>query len=142
MRQVRRVNVFLGLLALVLMQACAERRPADCLLSSQKPMIVAELFFGRDREGRSDVSEGEWASFVDSVVARQFPDGFTVLNGKGAWFDGWLDATRYESSKILMIVTPPTPALAARLRAVADAYRRRFHQQSVGVLTTQACGAF
>ena len=105
-------------------------------------MVVAELFFGRDSEGRSDISEAEWASFVDSVVAKEFPEGFTVLNGKGAWLDRWLDVTRYESSKVLVIAAPPSTTLGPRLQAVAEIFRRRFHQQSVGIVTSQACGAF
>lgn len=142
MQRTRWGNTVLGVLALATLQACAAGRPADCLLVSQKPMVVAELFFGRETEGRSDVSEADWASFVDSVVAKQFPDGFTIMNGKGAWHDRWRDETRYEPSKVLVVAAPPSANLGAELQAVVDAYRRRFRQQSVGIVTTQACGAF
>jgi hypothetical protein len=141
-RRTRWGNTVLGALALATLQACAEERQTGCLLHSQKPMVVAELFFGRDAESRPSVGEAEWASFVDSVVARQFPEGFTILNGKGAWLDTFLGQTLYEPSKVLVIAASPSPSLGARLQAVADAYRRRFHQQSVGIVTTQACGAF
>ncbi len=114
MQRTRWGNTVLGVLALATLQACAAGRPADCLLVSQKPMVVAELFFGRETEGRSDVSEADWASFVDSVVAKQFPDGFTIMNGKGAWHDRWRDETRYEPSKVLVVAAPPSANLGAR----------------------------
>jgi hypothetical protein len=36
----------------------------------------------------------------------------------------------------------PRPDLKDRLTAVIDAYRSRFRQQSVGVVTRTACAAF
>jgi len=103
-------------------------------------MVVAELFFGRETETHAD--EADWAIFVDTVVAKYFPDGFTILNGKGGWRDAWLGQTLYESSRVLVIAAPPSANLGTRLQAIAEIYRRRFHQQSVGIVTSQACGAF
>ena len=132
-----------GALLLIVLQGCAATQtPQACPVPSQKPMLVAELFFGREVKGGRPVSDADWNGFVDAVVARKFPDGFTVLDGVGAWRDPALGQTVHEHSKVLIVAATPSPDLAARLQAVSDAYRRAFRQQSVGIVTTESCGAF
>jgi hypothetical protein len=114
----------------------------SCLLSSQKPMVSAELYFGRSIAGRRAVSESEWSGFVERVVAVQFPDGFTVHDGVGEWRDLRTRAPVTEKSKILTIVAPAAADLGPRLQSIADAYKKQFRQQSVGIVTTEACAEF
>ena len=106
-------------------------------------MVVAELFFGRDKDGRRTVSDAEWADFLSSVVTPSFPDGLTVFDGYGQWRN---PATGVIGSsprvKIVLIAVKAAPDLAPRLSAVIDAYKVRFRQQSVGVITRDACAAF
>jgi len=45
-------------------------------------------------------------------------------------------------TKILVIAAKREPDLARRLAAVIDAYKTEFHQQSVGIITRDSCGAF
>lgn len=116
--------------------------PAACLLPSQKPMVVAQFFFGRDVPGRAPVSDTEWSDFAAGVIARQFPDGFTVSDGEGAWLDPQTKIMSRETTKILLVAADPAADLGARLVAVMDAYRSRFAQQSVGLITRTACAAF
>jgi hypothetical protein len=107
-----------------------ETVPASaCLLPQQKPMLVAELFFGRNIAGRAPVSEAEWDDFVARVVTPNFPDGFTVFDGASA-------------PKIVLAAAYPRPDLKDRIEAVREAYRTRFTQRSVGLLTRWECGAF
>jgi len=143
MQKPRKVWPVAGVVVFAALQGCAGMEgQADCPLPSQKPMAVAELFFGRDIKDRTQVSDEDWASFVDAVVAKQFPIGFTILNGEGAWRDPSLGKTMNEPSKVLIVAAAPSAELNARLQTVADAYRKQFHQDSVGILTTQSCGAF
>ena len=67
--------------------ATAEPAPApyQCLVAGEARMLVAELFFGRDRAGQQTVSDAEWADFLASVVTPNFPDGLTVFDGYGQW---------------------------------------------------------
>ena len=76
--------------------------PSACLLPNQKPMLVAELFFGRNIPGRAPVSEAEWADFVARVITPNFPDGFTVLDGAGQWRDPQSGVIAREPPKILL----------------------------------------
>ena len=133
-----------AILSLVLLLAAttAFGQQAGCLLASQRPMIVAELFFGRAIRGRGQVSEAEWSGFVASVVAKQLPDGFTVQDGAGHWLDPVTQKVVGERTKILIVAGDPATDLGTRLRAVMAGYRRRFRQKSVGIITTSGCGAF
>ncbi len=105
-------------------------------------MLVAELFFGRDIAGRPPLTDREWAAFAEEVVAPKFPDGFTVFDGDGQWQDPLTRSMAHERSRILLVATRRSPDLPARLTAVIDAYKARFHQQSVGIITRDACAAF
>ncbi len=42
----------------------------------------------------------------------------------------------------MLIAVKRAPDLAPRLSAVIDAYKTRFRQQSVGVITRDSCAAF
>ncbi len=106
-------------------------------------MLVAELFFGRDKRGRLAVSDPEWSDFMASVVTPQFPDGLTVFDGYGQWRNPATGVIgRSPHVKIVLIAVPHSPELAGRLAAVIDAYKARFRQQSVGIITRAACASF
>jgi hypothetical protein len=115
---------------------------AACPLPSEQKMVEAQLFFGRDVADSAPVSDAQWSDFVSSVVARNFPDGFTVTDGDGEWRDPKSLKVVHEPSKILLVAAKPTPGLREKLEAVIDAYKTRFHQQSVGVITREVCAAF
>jgi electron transfer flavoprotein alpha/beta subunit len=105
-------------------------------------MVSAELYFGRSVRGRHAVGEREWSSFVERVVAVRFPDGFTVHDGVGEWRDPATRVTVREKTKILSVLAPAAADLGQRLQSVAEEYKRNFHQQSVGIVTTEACAEF
>jgi hypothetical protein len=106
-------------------------------------MLVAELFFGRDRAGRKVVSDAEWSDFLATVVTPNFPDGLTVFDGYGQWRNPATGLIgRSPRVKVVLIAAKRSPDLAGRLTAVIDSYKARFHQQSVGILTRDSCAAF
>ena len=105
-------------------------------------MLVAELFFGRNIPGRGPLTEAEWAEFAAQAITPNFPAGFTVMDGGGQWQNPATGKTSREPTKILLVAVARSPDLAARLSAVIDAYKARFHQQSVGIITRDSCAAF
>jgi len=115
---------------------------AKCLLATQKPMVETQLLFGRDIPGGGTVSDQDWSAYVNEVVAVAFPDGFTVSDAQGTWRDAKTGAAVHEKSKIVFIEQPSSAELAGRLERVADVYRRRFHQDAVGIVTREVCAAF
>jgi hypothetical protein len=136
-------TIFTALLTALLMGCVAQGEtvpPSACLLPTQKPMLVAELFFGRNIPGRAPVSEAEWAGFVAQVITPNFPDGFTVFNGAAG--QGRDPQIGREPPKIVLAAAYPRPDLKDRITATIEAYRARYPQKSVGLLTRWECGAF
>ena len=105
-------------------------------------MLVAELFFGRNVKGRGPVSDAEWAIFAADAITPNFPDGFTVFDGYGQWRNPATGTIAHDPTKILLVAAKRGPDLADRLNRVMDAYKSRFHQQSVGIITRDSCAAF
>ena len=134
-------------LAIFVLAACTSSPPiqspeTSCLVPNQQRMVVAELFFGRAIKGRTPLSDAEWAEFTVQTITPNFPDGFTVFDGEGQWRNPRTGHIARDPTKILLIATGPTLDLAQRLSAVIDAYKTKFHQQSVGLITRDACAAF
>jgi uncharacterized protein DUF3574 len=134
---------------LLLFTGCAESpgpsppaAPYSCLLPAEERMLVAELFFGRSIKGRQPLTDAEWTEFAAQTITPNFPDGFTVLDGEGQWRNPQTGQIADGQTKILLVAAKREPDLARRLSAVIDAYKARFHQQSVGVITRDSCAAF
>ena len=135
-----------ALLGIVLLAGCAGVEPAappyQCLLPGEQRMLVAELFFGRVIAGRTPLSDMDWQDFAVGNLTPNFPAGFTVMDGEGQWQNPATGRISHEPTKIVTIATPRAFDLAARLSAVMDAYKARYRQQSVGLITRDSCAAF
>lgn len=146
MHKAGRSAKFAHLLVVVLLLGCVSGAGAQsaqqCLLPQQSQVIVATLYFGRDVKGRGPVSDREWSAFVVHSIAPVFPDGFTVQDGAGEWRNPKTGQVVRERAKVLTVAAPDSAGLAGKLRSIADAYRRDFHQMSVGIVTSRACAAF
>jgi hypothetical protein len=129
------------LLLLLALSGSAGAQLVDCR-GGQKPSQVAELMFGRKIGDRIAVSEGDWGRFVDREITPRFPDGLTVFNAAGQWRDKSSNRIVREPSKIVQIVLPGDDEEFARLNEIAEAYKTRFKQQSVGVIVRPACVSF
>lgn len=108
----------------------------------QAPMTATELFFGRNIDGRHGVTEARFARFLAKEVAPRFPDGFTVLDGRGHWRGPARGTPAPERSKVVLIVAPDDEQSREGVAAIVKAYKDRFRQQSVLVLTRRVCAAF
>jgi hypothetical protein len=104
--------------------------------------IRAELLFGLSRRGAPDVTAAEWDAFLADSVTPRFPDGLTVIDGKGQWRNRATNAVASEASRVILIAAPDTPDTVSRLTAIAKDYGRRFHQEAVGLVVAPACVAF
>ncbi len=102
-------------------------------------MLRAELYSGRGVPQRS-VNDAQWTRFAAEVLTTQFPDGLTMLDGRGQWRDG--ARIIRERSTVVIVVLPDGPHARERIAAAADAYKKRFHQKSVGIVTQTVCAGF
>ena len=103
------------------------------------PMLRVEFYFGRNIVHHAPVSDREWVRFVTTELTPRFP-GLTVLDAQGAWRDGKREVR--EASKLVIVVTKDETAMRDAIAAVSDAYKQRFHQTSVGIVTQPVCAAF
>jgi len=109
--------------------------------AGQERLRTAQLFFGRNVGAAGKVSEADFARFVDEELTPRFPDGLTVLDGGGQWRGPENQLVR-EASKIVLIVLPKQRDTSQRLQAVRAAYKTRFQQESVLLITQPACVSF
>jgi len=121
--------------------ASANAQSSECR-SGQQPRQVAELLFGRKIGDRLGVSEAQWRRFVDREISLRFPDGLTVLDAQGEWRDTARGTIVHEPSKLVEIVLPGKPDDIDALNRIAQAYKSRFRQQSVGIVLRAACVSF
>jgi len=101
---------------------------------------TAQLFFGRNIGDQPGVSDADFRRFMDEVVTPRFPDGLTVLDGGGQW-RGKDEVLIREASKVVLLILPQGDS-GARIEAVRDAYKTRFHQEAVLVVTQGSCVSF
>jgi hypothetical protein len=105
-------------------------------------MRIVELYFGRSVEGRGPVTDSEWEQFRDEAITPNLPNGYTVLDGVGAWMNPKSRTTITETTKILIAATPDDDASSAAVQRVRSAYEQTFRQISVGMTTHVGCGSF
>jgi hypothetical protein len=116
--------------------------PLPCARLGGTPMLEYQLFFGRGISGRPPLTDQEWTQFAADVVTTNLPDGFTALDAEGQWQNPATRRISQEPTKVIIVAVPDTPAAAAAIATVKEAYRTRFHQQSVGTTIHPVCGAF
>jgi uncharacterized protein DUF3574 len=102
-----------------------------------KPGLVAQLLFGR-----TGVSDAGWARFLAKEITLRFPDGLTVYDGRGQWRPPGSQTVIRERSRVVTIAMQPSAENDTRLQEVVEAYKKRFHQTSVGLIEQPACVSF
>ena len=128
----RRVKICIAMVLPLLLAACAAAPRSDggCALSQG-----TSLYFGRDIENTAEVSEADWAAFLDETVRPQFP-GHTVYDATGYW------QGTSEKTKVLSVYHDGDSATSEALTEIAEDYRRRFRQGSVLRADYDACVTF
>ena len=106
----------------------------------QEPMRLAQLFFGRNVGAEQTVSEAEFQTFVDEELTPRFPEGLTVIDGGGQWRGSENQLIR-EAAKVVLIVMP-SQSDRAKINEARDAYKQRFGQESVLLVTQKTCVSF
>jgi hypothetical protein len=109
--------------------------------TGQERLRTAQLFFGRSIDGKPDVTDAQFRDFMDNELTPRFPDGLTVLDGGGQW-RGDENRLIREAAKVVMIVLTDRPDTERRIDAARAAYKQRFAQESVLLVTQPACVSF
>jgi hypothetical protein len=100
-------------------------------------MVADRLIFGRSIPDGDLVSEEQWEAFLEEVVTPRFPEGLTVWRAEGQWSDP--QGTLVEEPVMVIEIVHPASAWAdSAMAAIAGEYRRRFRQDAVLRVTTDA----
>ena len=118
---------------------CAGAPTSPCA-PGQRAMRSELLYFGTAMP-HGTVSSEEWRGFVDEVVTPRFPDGLTAWPASGQWKSADGTAVR-EASWVISVVHGPDARSETALAEIVDAYKTRFHQESVLRVTSDACVTF
>ncbi len=130
-----------ALLLLALLYALPAR--AECPGGAPgDPAVTVQLFFGRNIKGGGTVDAASWADFLAQSVTPRFPAGLTVLDGHGQWQQRSTGRVISEPSTVVIIVTEGTAENWRKFDAVRDDYKKRFSQESVGLVTNAACASW
>jgi len=129
-------TIFLGLL---LLSGCAGPR---CQPNGGEAMEIYDLYFGRSVAGRAEVNDREWRDFREQVITPALPNGYTVLDGQGAWMNPRSRMTITEQTKILEVALPEAQGNLPLISRIRRAYQQRFHQYVVGMTVRSGCGSF
>jgi hypothetical protein len=94
--------------------------------------VRTELFFGSERPGLPEVSPDEFKQFLDIAVTPCFPDGLTLLTGKGQ-FRGSDGRIVQETSFVLVLLYPADARKESngKIEALRTLYKDHFQQESV-----------
>ena len=135
-------SVLMGALLFICLPA-----KADCLPNTLA-WTETRLFFGRDIGAGDEVSDQQWRDFTINEIIPRFGDGFTVLDASGYWQGESCQAHHVnidggcEKTKILLVQYAPGDEANSKLKAITDAYIKRFNQQAVMRSDTPVCTQF
>lgn len=100
-----------------------------------------ELFFGRSGAD-GPIADAAFAAFVDRVVTPRFPDGLTLLDGRGQYRESPEAPIGREAATVLVLLHPGGREAGARIEAIREAYKSEFRQRSVLRVDRAACVSF
>lgn len=123
-----------------LIVGCSQSDRPSCPEGTER-FVEYQLFMGRSGPEGEVVSDEAWDAFLADTVTPRFPDGLTVLDGRGQW-RGSEGLIKKERSKLLVILAQPGGGKLQLIDEISDEYKRRFNQESVLQVVDEACASF
>ena len=133
-----RTNVIL--MSLSLMLALYANVPAQQAAPAPTPAAIiraekyyrTDLYMGMSIPGGAMVSDTDWEKFLNDVVTPFFPDGFTVLSGRGQYREASGTIAK-EPSHVLVFLyrRAERKSAGAKIESIRAEYKKRFDQESV-----------
>lgn len=139
------------LISLVCTVGCHSTRPHVCQPGldrhdsvfysvSGNAWLKTELYFGLSKAG-GEVSDEEWREFVANEITPRFPDGLTVVGAYGQWKNS-AGTIQYEASRVMILLHSRETMVHQRIEELIAAYCRKFDQESVLRVTSNATVSF
>ena len=125
---------------LLLVMGCSQADGPVCPDGTDR-FVEYQLFMGRNGPDGEIVDDEAWDTFLADTVTPRFPDGLTVLDGKGQWRGGDGQVKR-ERSKLLVILAQPGESNDRLIDEISEEYRSQFNQESVLKVVEDTCVSF
>jgi Protein of unknown function (DUF3574) len=116
-------------------------------LLSSRSFIRTELFFGLSKPDHTQVTELEFQQFINREVTPRFPDGLTLLSGRGQFKTSSHKIVKEPTNLLILIY--PQDRLAPRkveqnqkVEQIRKAYKLAFQQESVLRSDELSCVSF
>lgn len=91
-----------------------------------------ELYMGTSIPGGGAVSGNDWEKFLAEVVTPLFPDGFTLLDGRGQYREASGTIAKEPSHVLVFLyVRSQRKSAGAKIENIRSEYKKRFSQESV-----------
>lgn len=94
----------------------------------EKPNYIYRLYFGMSFQG-GNVTENQFNCFLDTAIAKRFPDGLTVYSVNGQWKQN--DSIIKEKTKVVEIAGKNTLIIRKKIKIIRESYKNVFKQESV-----------
>jgi len=92
--------------------------------------VETRLYLGlTDSTGRA-IPIKAWRAFVDTCIAKQFPDGFTVIDARGM-YRARSGRVISEPTKLLVILHDSSAEAIAGIRRITTSYLKAYKQETV-----------
>src|SRR5258708_20277879 len=114
-----------------LLPACA---PQKASMKRGSSLVSDTLYFGTSTS-KGPVTQGQWNTFLSSVVTPRFPEGLTVWDAKGQW-RGESGAIGKGPPKGLLLIHPHRPHDARALPRLLAPLTNHLHPPSPLTLNT------
>lgn len=99
------------------------------------------LYFGRNVDDLTVVSEQAFAVFLNEQVTPLFLDGLSVLNVAGQFLEDSGELV-HEPTNLVILLVPDASSVRHDIDTIIDAYKEQFSQESVLQTVEPVCVAF
>jgi len=113
----------------------------DACRPATRRMVRLELLFGMSTPDGRTIAPEAWQAFVDTEVTPRFPQGLTVMTGRGQW-RGSAGTIAKEQSQLLIVWYPAAADNEEKIEAIRTVYKTRFNQESVMRVDGSSCVSF
>lgn len=112
-------------------------------IPSSNLFVRTELFFGSQKPDGSEVTDAEFQTFLNNEVTPRFPEGLTLLAGRGQ-FRNLQGIIVKENSKLLILLYPidKESKSSRKIEQIRRAYKTAFQQESVLRTDSRSCVSF
>ena len=132
---------FIYLLVVLTLTACSGPASINSCAAGH-PAVQTQLYFGLNKASGGTVSAKEWQDFVRGEIAPRFPEGFTIVDGRGFWLGEASKHLEAENSKVVVRIHDRTASADKAIEDIIADYKREFAQESVLRVDAPVCAGF